>query len=197
MGLPPKTPRMTAAEYLTQERAASYRSEFFNGEMFAMAGGSLNHSRIAKNVIRQLGNQLATSPCEPFTSDLRVVCPTGLMTYPDVSVICGDPAFEDGRKDSILNPTLLVEVLSQTTERYDRSKKFDNYRTIESLREYVLIAQDEPMIQTFSRNDDGTWTLRVANALDQRIPLTSIDCELRLADIYDRVDFDQAEVRAD
>lgn len=193
MGLPQPIPQMTAAEYLAIEREASVRSEFFNGEMFAMSGGTLNHSRIAKNVLLQLGNQLAMRACEPFTSDLRVVCPTGLITYPDLSVICGDPEFEDGFKDAVRNPTLLVEVLSKSTESYDRGKKFDHYRTIDSLREYVLIAQDEPMIQTFLRNDDGTWTLRVASGLDQRISLTSIDCELRLADVYDRVDFSTPE----
>ncbi len=190
MGLPQQAPFLTIAEYFAIEREAATKSEYFNGEMFAMAGGSVNHSRIAKNLLLKIGNHLASSPCEPFTSDLQIACPTGLLTYPDLSVICGAAEFFEGNNQTVTNPTLIVEVLSKSTERYDRGKKFDHYRSIASLCEYVLVSQDEPMIQTFIRNTDGSWILRVANELEQSIRLTSIDCELRLSDVYDRVVFD-------
>lgn len=193
MGLPQPIPQMTVAEYLAIEREAPVRSEFFNGEMFEMSGGTSSLSRIKTCTLYELERQLKGRSCVPYDSDLRVLYPTGLYTYPDASVICGPLEFDDDRKDTVLNPTLLVEVLSKSTESYDLGKKFDHYRTIDSLREYVLIAQDEPMIQTFLRNDDGTWTLRVASGLDQHIRLTSIDCEWRLADVYDRVDFSTPE----
>lgn len=190
MGLKQPVPFLSVAEYFAIERDATTKSEYFNGEMFAMAGGSPRHSRIKTCVLAELQRQLRQKPCVPYDSDLRVACPTGLLTYPDATVVCGDLIFREDDQDTVTNPTLIVEVLSKTTERYDRGKKFDHYRSIESLREYVLVSQDEPMIQTYLRNADGSWTLRVANAIEQSIRLTSIECELRLSDVYDRVVFD-------
>ena len=189
MGLPQRKPVLTAAEYLRIERAATYRSEFFRGEMFAMAGGSPKHSRIKTNVLGELQNRLKRMPCVPYDSDLRIRCATGLYTYPDASVVCGPLEFDDEQKDTVLNPTLLVEVLSKTTEAYDRGKKFDHYRTIPALREYVLVSQDEPVIQRFLRNEDNTWTLTVVSGMDQTLALKSIDVDLPLCEVFDRVDF--------
>ncbi len=194
MGLPQRKPVLTPAEYLRIERAATYRSEFFRGEMFAMAGGSPKHSRIKTNVLCELQNQLKRKPCVPYDSDLRIRCATGLYTYPDASVICGALEFDDGEKDTVLNPTLLVEVLSKSTEAYDRGKKFDNYRSIPALREYVLVSQDEPVIQRFLRNDDNTWTLTVVSGLDQTLKLKSIDVDLPLSEVFDRVDFTEEDL---
>ena len=192
MGLPQRAPVYTPAEYLHLERAATYRSEYFRGEIFAMAGGSPQHSRIKTNVISQLNSRLKGQPCTTYDSDLRIKCPTGLYTYPDASVICAELEFDDDQRDTVLNPTLLIEVLSKSTEAYDRGKKFDNYRTIPSLREYVLVSQDEPTIQRFLRNDDNTWTLTAVAGLDQTIPLRSIGIDLPLSEVYERVDFTTA-----
>ena len=184
-----RVPSLSAVEYLHIERAATYRSEFFRGEMFAMAGGSPKHSRIKTNVLTELNTRLKGKPCVPYDSDLRIRCRTGLYTYPDASVICGELEFDDEHKDTVLNPTLIVEVLSKTTEAYDRGKKFDHYRTIPSLREYVLVSQDEPMVQRFLRNDDDTWTLTAVSGLERSLLLNSIGVELPLAEVFDRVDF--------
>ena len=196
MGLPQRAAVLTEAEYLRIERAANYRSEFYRGEMFAMAGGSPKHSRIRINLSGSLWSRLKGHPCVAYDSDLRIRCRTGLYTYPDASVICDELEFDEEHKDTVLNPTLIVEVLSKSTEAYDRGKKFDHYRTIPSLREYVLVAQDEPMVQRFLRNDDDTWTLTAVSGLDQSLRLKSIDVELLLAEIFDRVNF-TAEEAAD
>jgi len=189
MGLPQRVAGFTTAEYLQIERTAAVRSEYFRGEMFAMAGDSARHSRIKTNVLSQLNSRLKDRPCTTYDSDLRIKCPTGLYTYPDTSVVCGELEFDDEQKDTVLNPTLLVEVLSKSTEAYDRGKKFDHYRTIPSLREYVLVSQDEPMIQWFIRNEDDTWTLSAESSLGQSATLRSIGIDLPLAEVYDRVDF--------
>lgn len=190
MGRPKEKTYLTIPEYFAIERQSEFRSEYFKGEMFAMAGGSPRHSRVKTCVLAELERQLKQQPCVPYDSDLRVLCPTGLYTYPDASVVCGALDFDDDQQNAVVNPTLIVEVLSKSTEQYDRGKKFDHYRSIDSLREYVLISQDEPMVQTYLRNADGSWTWRVANQLEQSIRLNSIGCELRLADVYDRVVFD-------
>ncbi len=189
MGLPQRVAVLTPAEYLGIERTATSRSEYLRGEMFAMAGGSPTHSRIKTNVLGELRSRLKGNPRAPFDSDLRIKCPTGLYTYPDASVICSELEYDDEQQDTVLNPTLLMEVLSKSSEAYDRGKKFDHYRTIPSLREYVLISQDEPMIQRFLRNDDDTWTLSAVADLNQSIRLQSLGIELPLAEVYERVDF--------
>jgi Uma2 family endonuclease len=155
-------PALTAADYLAIERAAETKSEFFDGEMFAMAGTTKNHARIVMNLSRELSARLKGRTCEPFATDLRVkIEANGLYTYPDLVVVCGGQHFEDDRLDTLLNPTLIVEVLSETTERYDRVKKFDLYRALPSLQEYVLISQSEPRVEQFLRQPDGEWNLRI------------------------------------
>jgi Uma2 family endonuclease len=193
MGLPQRVRKLTPAEYLDIERAAAYRSEYFDGEMFAMAGGSPRHSLISANIIRELGNGLNRRPCAAYESNLRIlVSATGLYTYPDASVICGPLEFEDERRDTILNPTLLVEVLSDSTEAYDRGKKFSHYRQIPSLREYLLVSQEEAKIERFLRNEDGSWTLTEAAGLEATLPLPSLGIEISLGEVFDKVDFSAA-----
>jgi Uma2 family endonuclease len=193
MGLPKRVPSLFVAEYLRIERAADFHSEFYLGEMFAMAGDSPKHSRIKTNVLTQLNTQLKAKPCVSFDSDLRIRCRTGLYTYPDASVVCGELEFDDEPQDTVLNPTVIVEVLSKATEAYDRGKKFDYYQPIPSLREYVLVSQDEPKIQRFERNEDGTWTLTPVTGMDQSLRLKSMEVELSLAEVFDRVDFSTNE----
>ena len=194
MGLPQRMAPLTPAEYLKIERAAEFRHEYFNGEMFAMSGGSPRHSLIKVNCVTQLCGNLKGRPCTAFDSDLRIqISPTGLYTYPDVSVICGELEFDDDQQDTVLNPTLLIEVLSDSTEAYDRGKKFEHYRRIASLREYVLISQKSPTIERFLRNPDDTWTLTAVIGLEASIHLPSIDVTLSLAEIYDRVKFDEPD----
>ena len=198
MGLPQRTVSLTPAEYLHIERKAEFRSEFFAGEIFAMAGGSPRHSLIKMNVGSILRDRLLEHPCTPYDSDLRIQTPSGLYTYPDVSVVCGEIVFDDEHRDTVLNSTLIVEVLSPRTEAYDRGKKFEHYRRIESLREYVLVSQDSPRIERFLRNDDGTWTLSIGTGLDESVTLISIGVTLALADVFVKVDFtDDDAAKAD
>jgi Uma2 family endonuclease len=182
-------PRLTPEEYLAIERQAAYKSEFFNGEMYAMSGASPQHVLIVTNVVAELRQQLKLRPCTVYSTDLRVkVSPTGLYTYPDVIVVCVQPQFNDQQKDTLLNPTLIVEVLSDSTQDYDRGEKFEHYRTLPSLTEYVLIAQDKLRLEHFVRQPDNRWLLAETNRLDETLHLPSIDCELALAEVYDKVD---------
>jgi Uma2 family endonuclease len=194
MGLPQRAGTMTSTEYLRRERSSDGRHEYFRGEVFAMAGGSLRHSQITTNVLGELRNQLKGQDCAPQNGDLRIKCPTGLYTYPDTSVICGAAEFDDELRDTVLNPVVIIEVLSKSTEAYDRGKKFEHYRTIPSLREYVLISQEEPLVQRFLRNENDSWTLLPSvSELSSSVALRSIGIELPLSEIYDRVDFSTAE----
>jgi Uma2 family endonuclease len=189
--------RLTPAEYLALERRAEYRSQFYDGEIFAMAGASREHNLIAGNVSRELGNQLKGRPCETYQTDMRVrVSETGLYTYPDVVVVCGEPQFEDDQVDTLLNPTLIVEVLSPTTEAYDRGDKFEQYRALPSLAEYVLIAQDRYRVERFARQPDGQWLFAAASRLDEAVHLTSIACRLPLSEVYDRLNLPMPPVPA-
>lgn len=180
--------RVSIEDYLAAERRAETKSEYLDGEVFAMSGASRSHNLVALNAAAALHGQLKGRPCETYAGDMRVHIPaTGLYTYPDVTVVCGEPRFDDSELDTLLNPTLLIEVLSPSTEGYDRGKKFAHYRTLESLREYVLVAQEEARVELFTRQDDGHWLLSEASRLDEAIPLASIGCELRLADVYERL----------
>lgn len=180
---------ITPEEYLAIERQATYKSEYFNGEMFAMSGASPRHVLIVTNVVAELHQQLKQRPCTVYSTDLRVkVNPTGLYTYPDVIVVCDQPQFNDEQKDTLLNPTLIVEVLSESTKDYDRGEKFEHYRTLTSLAEYVLIAQDKPHFEHFVRQPDNRWLLAETNRLEDTIHLPSIACDLALAEVYDKVE---------
>jgi Uma2 family endonuclease len=187
----PKT-FLTPEQYLEIERKAEYKSEYFNGEMFAMAGASYLHSLVAANLLADLQLQLRRKPCRILTSDTRVHIPnTGLYTYPDAVVVCGAPQFlENQRPDTLLNPVVVIEVLSPSTEAYDRGRKFGHYQAIESLRQYVMADSDRLHVDVLTRQPDGTWLLRSAGNLQDTIDLDSIACKLVLADIYDKVEFE-------
>jgi Uma2 family endonuclease len=181
---------VTPEEYLARERTVQFKSEYLNGEMFAMSGASRAHNLIAGNVNGELRGQLRDRPCEVYQSDMRVkVSRTGLYTYPDVAIACDGPQFEDAHVDTLINPTVLFEVLSESTEGYDRGKTFEHYRKITSLKEYVLIAQDECHVERFTRQPEGRWILWESDDPEAVLQLPSIGCELKLSEIYAKIEF--------
>ena len=186
---------MTEQEYLAYERQAEYKSEFLNGELFAIAGASRWHNIITLNVGSELRIQLKGKGCESYSSDMRVHNPdTGLYCYPDVVVICGKPEFKDENGDILLNPTVLIEVLSPSTERYDRGAKFGHYRRLESLQEYVMITQERPFVERYMRQENSHfWTLSDVEGLETSVELSSIACTLALSEVYDKVNFEQVK----
>lgn len=185
----PEPRRYTEAEYLEFERAAETKHEFRDGQIFAMVGASLPHNRITLNIGGELRSRLRGSPCEPFVNDLRVrSSPAGHYAYPDVVVVCGPPRLADPHGDILLNPTVIVEVLSPSTERYDRGDKFHDYRSLASLREYVLVSQTVARVEQFTRQDGGLWLLRELSSRDDSLELPSLGCALPLRGIYERVD---------
>jgi len=187
--------RLTPEQYLEIERASETRSEFFNGRMYAMSGGSYNHVRIIGNLAFELRNAMKQRPCEVVTSDLRVrVSPCGLYTYPDVTVVCGEPEFADDQKDTLLNPVFIAEVLSPSTEAYDRGFKSAQYRKLESLQEYALISQAEPRVEVFRRQPGGDWLLSEAAGIDAACGFDSLGCRIALADIYGKVTFEAVDL---
>ena len=182
------SPKLTVEEYLTIERNAEHRSEYQNGEIFAMVGASQAHNLIVTNLVVELGGQLKKRSCKLFSNDMRIkVSPTGLYTYPDVVVVCGKDHYDDQQRDTLLNPTLIIEVLSESTKDYDRGEKFQHYRQLESLQEYVLIAQKLSHVEHFQRQSDNQWLLSETNNQADTILLTSIKCKLELVDIYHKV----------
>ncbi|MDT5270091.1 MAG: hypothetical protein QOH49_2277 [Acidobacteriota bacterium] len=193
-----KTTYLTPEEYLAVERQNEYKSEYINGEMFAMTGASRRHNIITFNIASALGPQLRGRPCEAYVNDMRVRIASRreyAYTYPDVTVVCGEPQFEDGHLDTLLNPTALIEVLSESTERYDRGKKFSFYRTIESLAEYVLVAQDEHKIEQYTKQPDGRWLLSDHRSPEGVVELTSIQCTLALREVYDKVSLPPSDLK--
>ena len=182
---------LTPEEYLEIERRAERKSEYYQGVMYAMAGASQQHVLIVTNLISQLGNELADRPCQVYSADLRLrVSPTGLYTYPDVVVVRGEARFADDQQDTLLNPTIVIEVLSESTQDYDRGRKFEHYRTLPSLRDYLTIAQDRPHIEHWSRLERG-GSLMEYTELNQTVELPSIDAGLPLSRIYAKVEFDR------
>src|SRR6266545_5792667 len=177
--------RLTEGEYLDFERSIESKNEFFDGEMYAMSGGTPLHSLIATNLAREFGIKLKGRSCVPFNSDLRLkVEATGLLTYPDLSVVCGPLQCAAGTDDTLINPTIIVEVLSDSTEAYDRGKKFENYRQIPSLREYLLVGQKEPRIEQFIRQENEQWLLREAAGLEATLASPSLALKISLAEVF-------------
>ena len=187
--------RYTEAEYLAMEAESDIKHEYHAGDIVAMTGASYNHIRVTSALIRTLEDHLDGTSCEVYPGEMRVrVAATQRYFYPDCSVVCDPPELHEDKTATLLNPILVIEVLSDSTEGYDRGKKFLHYQRIPSLSDYVLVAQDEPLIQCFSRGSDGMWTLTQAFGLDASITLPSIGCTLALADVYKRVTFeDQPE----
>ena len=182
---------MTPEEYLAFERKATTKNEYLNGQIIAMSGASRVHNLITGNIFNGLYTQLIEREYETYASDMRVKAPqTASYTYPDVVVVCDEPRFEDGVFDTLLNPIVLIEVLSPSTEVYDRGEKFAHYRQIDSLQEYVLISQDRISVEHYLRQ--GTqWLLTEFRAFEESLSLISIECELPLRNIYRRVEFSE------
>jgi Uma2 family endonuclease len=182
-------PLLTPEQYLAIEREAEYKSEYCDGQMFAMAVADETHNLLVENLVTGLHNQFRSRPCRVYSSQMRVlVRATGLYTYPDVVVVCGERQFLDEQRDTLLNPSLLVEVLSPTTEAYDRGRKFESYQSIESLVEYLLVASDRAHVDQYTRRPDGRWLLTSADRLEDSLDLQSVGCRLALADLYEKVD---------
>lgn len=187
--------RLTPEEYLALERKAEIKSEYFDGQMFAMSGATREHTKIVVNVVTELNTQFRDRPCEVYALDMRTkVSATGFYTYPDIAAVCGEPEFEDAQLDTLINPQLIVEVLSDSTESYDRGKKFAHYRTIESLREYILVSQTECRIERFSRHDDGNWLYTENTDPDGSIEVASVACRLSVSRVYHKIDFERARI---
>ena len=177
----------TPEEYLAWERSSDAKHEYFDGEVFAMAGASEEHNLLVSNIVATLWIALRQRTCKVYPSDLRVKIPsTGLYTYPDASVICDRPEFEDDTADTLLNPQIIFEVLSDSTEDYDRGTKFKQYRSIPSFREYVLVSQTEILVEHSIRQGDGSWLLRDHGA-GERLLLASIGCEISVDELYLKV----------
>ncbi len=180
---------LTPEQYLAIERAAPERSEFWNGEMFALSGASVPHGVITMNIGAGLHSRLRDRPCRVFPPDLKIlVAPTGLFAYPDVVVVCGRPEYVDGVRDVVTNPILVVEVLSPSTEAWDRGGKFAHYRQLPSLREILFVSQDEVRVEQYTRQEGGTWLLTEATALDAVVQVASLECALPVAEIYAKVE---------
>jgi Uma2 family endonuclease len=180
----------TPQQYLALERDAEYKSEFVGGQIYATSGASREHILIARNIFAELHAQLRSQPCESYMGDMRVkVSSTGMYTYPDVVVVCGEPHFEDDHVDTLLDPTILIEMLSPSTEAYDRGDKFAHYRRLTSLTDYVLVSQDKARVEHFVRqgNMSSQWVLTEISGLAGVLQLASLGCQVALSDVYDKV----------
>jgi Uma2 family endonuclease len=186
-------PRYTPERYLALERTSDHRSELIHGQIYAMSGASRRHNLIVLNIGGELRSQLRGRPCEAYVSDMRVkVSATTMYTYPDVVALCDAPRLEDTNGDTLLNPAVIFEVLSESTERYDRGEKFAHYRRIESLREYILVSQSTVRIERFVRHGDH-WVFSDVADPAGTLPIETLGCEISLADVYERVDFSVPE----
>ena len=180
---------LTPEEYLSLERKAELKSEYMDGVVYAMAGASEPHNLVAANIIISLGSQLKGGRCRVYPSDLKVRVPNSKrFFYPDLSVICGKVEFADDARDVILNPTLIVEVSSETTAAFDRGKKFWSYQQINSLQDYLLVSQDETLVEGYKRQGNDSWLYTKVTGLQGTLALLSIECELALKDVYDNVE---------
>jgi Uma2 family endonuclease len=186
--------RYTPEEYLELERAAEFKSEYLDGQIYAMSGGSLAHAGITFNLYGQIAAQLKP-PCRGLSNDMKVrTSYDGLYAYPDLIVVCDEPAFHDQKRDVLLNPKVIFEVLSPSTEVYDRTEKFFRYQMLESFTDYVLIAQSEPRMEHFSRQPNSGWQFNLLKGMENRLTVSSIDCTLEFASIYGGIDFSKTPV---
>jgi Uma2 family endonuclease len=189
--------RYTAEEYLESERAAEYRREFLDGQIFAMAGESLSHSRICINLAIEAGSKLKGKPCEALSPNMKVrTSSASLFAYPDLTIVCGEPQFHDAKKDVLTNPQVIFEVLSPSTEIYDRTTKFQRYRMgNETLTDYILVSQDKAFVEHFTKQADGSWLYRSFSEMTEVLRIETVDCDLILSEIYDRVEFSPEELK--
>lgn len=179
-------------EYLDFERAGDVRHEFLDGQVFAMAGESLMHSRVCTNLSGEVRAKLKGKSCEPLSPNMKVRTSTAsLFAYPDLTIVCGEPQFHDTKKDVLINPKIIFEVLSPLTEKYDRTTKFARFRMgNESLTDYILVSQDRPLVEHFTKQIDGDWVYRSYGELGDTFDIESIEISLDLSEIYDRVEFE-------
>ena len=199
MSLPRSHVYHSVEEYLALERESEERHEYLDGQIYQMAGESLEHGRFCTNLSGQFYSQLRGTDCEVFSKDTKVRSgpspklgrtTRGLYSYPDVLVVCGEPRFHDEYRDVLLNPTIIIEVLSPATEAFDRGGKWARYQTwLPELSDYLLVAQSTPQIDRYQRRADGGWFYSLVNKLEGNLRLDSIDCTLQLADVYDRIVF--------
>ena len=191
--------RISPAEYFALDRAAEGRSDYYHGEIFAMAGASKTHNRIVRNLLVAIENRLRKNlrRCEAFSQDMRVeVDAERHYSFPDIVAVCGKFEFLDDQEDTLLNPTMITAVLSDSTESYDRGLKFENYWSVPSLQEYVLVSQHRPLVQRFLRQADNTWLLTNFESLNESAVFTSIDVAIPLSEIYLDVEFpDEQPIR--
>ena len=181
---------MTREQYLAFERRSPKRHEYVDGELFAMTGASEPHILIVGNFGGELRLQFKSRRCRVYTNDMRVrIAGKDRYNYPDIVAVCDPPILEDQELDTLVNPSLIVEVLSPSTEAYDRGAKFEDYRAIETLKEYVLVDQTKPLVEQFRRQSDGQWLFTSASGLEAFIDLPSVGCRISLAEIYDKVEF--------
>jgi len=186
--------RITTSEYLSMERNSSEKHEFAFGEIFAMTGASAKHVEIVGNIAGELRGQLRQRPCRVYSTDLRIcVDADHRYTYPDVVVVCDQPRFVDDQLDTLLNPELIVEVLSESTRNYDRGDKFQHYRGIASFREYLLVDQTRVHVERYTKQTDGTWSLWETDAMNDAVRLESVGVALAVSEIYFKIDFDQPQ----
>jgi Uma2 family endonuclease len=187
MGLP-EIKYITEKEYLDAERLALDKHEYYKGEVFAMSGASIAHNKIFSNIFLDIGNKLKGKNCQPYGSVLRIHIPKNtLYTYPDISIICGDPETTDANFDTITNPSVIIEILSSSTRNYDKGEKFTLYREIDSLQEYILIDSERIMVEKFIRNSDNSWQLTEYKSMDKSFAITTLTIEIQLAAIYEGV----------
>jgi len=183
-------PFLTPEQYLEIERKAERKSEYWNGEMFAMAGATEPHNLVATNTASLAFAQLRTKNCRVYRSDMRVqVAANAMYAYPDIVIVFGKPQCLDGHQDTLLNPKVIVEVLSPSTEAYDRGRKFEHYRQIESLEQYLLLSQEQMRAELYSRQPGGQWLITFATRPEEFVELSSVSCRLSLAECYEKVDF--------
>jgi Uma2 family endonuclease len=191
----PKPRYVTPEAYLEAERKAAFRSEYFCGEIVAMSGSSPRHGTITVNVTGEIRSQLKGTPCQAFSNDVKIrTLPNGMFSYPDLSVVCGELQYHDEKQDVITNPRVIVEVLSPSTESMDRGRKWIQYQQIASLTDYLLIAQDQPYIEHFSRQADNQWLYNAVSGLKAILTIASIGCTLAISEVYHRVQWDVSEL---
>lgn len=184
---------LTPEEYLAIERKADFKSEYYNGEMFALAGASEKHELIRGNTFAAIHQLVKGKPCKVYSSDIRIwIEKAGLYTYPDISIVCGKPEFIDSNVDTLKNPVTVIEVLSDSTEKYDRSQKFKFYMSIPTLKEYILVSQNKIILEQFIKDEkkDNEWLLRIFDKPEDSFEIHSIKEKINLKDIYDKIEFE-------
>lgn len=182
---------ITPEEYLAAERSATEKHEYYRGEIFAMSGASVNHNKIFRKLFLAIGHQLKGKDCQPYGSDLRIHIPMNtLYTYPDISIICGEPELADDPFDNVINPSVIIEILSKSTRNYDKGEKFTLYRDIDTLQEYILVDSEKIHIEKHIRNKDNSWQLTEFKSIENSLYINTVNMQIELRDIYESLSFE-------